>query len=202
HFLRDRLFDRLAVRQLSLAHDALRGRPMASGPTRGSPDRGAESSGRARISAMATNEDGAAPAKKELGLPEAMAYARELEQDNRLEAADELYRRILALAPDYPDASNFRGVVAFRLGRPAEALDRMAEALTAYRQAVLLRPFHFDSYRRLGSALYGWGRIDEAAEVYRKWLSLEPDNPVAAHLLAACTGREVPARASDACVRT
>jgi len=65
----------------------------------------------------------------------------------------------------------------------------------------MLRPFHFDSYRRLGSALYGWGRIDDAADVYRKWLALEPDNPLARHLLSACTGLEVPARASDACVR-
>src|SRR4030095_14657345 len=52
-----------------------------------------------------------------------------------------------------------------------------------------------------GSALYGWGRIDEAADVYRKWLSLEPDNPLTRHLLSACTGQEVPARASDDCVR-
>jgi len=32
-------------------------------------------------------------------------------------------------------------------------------------------------------------------------LSLEPDNPLARHLLSACTGQEVPARASDECVR-
>ena len=246
---------------------------------------------------MATDDDGGAPAEKELGLAEAMAYARELQNDDRLEAADELYRRILALAPDHPDASNFRGVVAFRLGRQAEAealirravelapdyadahlnlgnvlqhqkraeeamtcyeralalrpdladahnnlgnalqqqkryeeavsryeraialrpdmadahlnlgraleaLDRMAEALDAFRQAVLLRPFHADSYRSLGWVLYGQGRIDEAAEVYRKWLSFEPDNPLAAHQLAGCTGHEVPARASDAYVQT
>jgi len=87
------------------------------------------------------------------------------------------------------------------LGKALEALDRMAEALTAFRRAVQLRPFHFDSYRRLGSMLYASGRIDEAADVYRTWLSLDPDNPLAQHLLAACTGREVPARASDACVR-
>jgi len=225
-----------------------------------------------------------------------MAYARELQTEGRLEAADELYRRILAAAPDYPDAWHFRGVVAFQLGRldeaetlirravelaPAysdahnnlgnvlqhqkraeeavtcyeraialqpdradaynnlgnafqqqkrhdeavvfyekaialrpdmadahlnlgktlEALDQMQQALTAYRQAVMLRPFHFDSYRRLGAALYGWGRIDEAAEVYRKWQSLDPENPLARHLLSACTGEGVPSRASDDTVR-
>ena len=141
---------------------------MASGPTRGSPDRGAESSGRARISAMATNEDGAAPAKKELGLPEAMAYARELEQDNRLEAADELYRRILALAPDYPDASNFRGVVAFRLGRPAEAE-------TLIRRAVALAPDYADAYNNLGNVLQHQKRAEEAAKCYERAIELAPD---------------------------
>src|SRR5262249_55662086 len=45
HLLRDRFLDRLAVRQLSLAHDSvLRGRPVP-GLMRGSPDRGAESRG-------------------------------------------------------------------------------------------------------------------------------------------------------------
>ncbi len=246
---------------------------------------------------MATDDDAGAPAGKELGLAEAMAYARELENEDRLEAADELYRRILAQVPDHPDASNFRGVVAFRLGREAEAealirravelapdyadahlnlgnvlrhqkraeeamrcyeralalqpdsadahnnlgnilqqdkrheeavsryeraialrpdmadahlnlgraleaLDRMAEALDSFRRAVMLRPFHADSYRSLGWVLYGQGRIDEAADVYRKWLSFEPDNPLPAHQLAACTGREVPTRASDAYVQT
>jgi len=235
-------------------------------------------------------------APRELGIADAMAYARELQTEGRLEAADELYRRILAAAPDYPDAWHFRGVVAFQLGRldeaetlirravelaPAysdahnnlgnvlqhqkraeeavtcyeraialqpdradaynnlgnafqqqkrhdeavvfyekaialrpdmadahlnlgkalEALDQMQQALTAYRQAVMLRPFHFDSYRRLGAALYGWGRIDEAAEVYRKWQSLDPENPLARHLLSACTGEGVPSRASDDTVR-
>jgi predicted TPR repeat methyltransferase len=250
--------------------------------------------------ATADNTGATAPAgastPKELGLADAMAYARQLQKEDRLEAADELYRRILGAAPDYPDAWHFRGVVAFQLGRlseaetlirravelaPAysdahnnlgnvlqhqkrteeavtcyeraialqpdladaynnlgnalqqqkrhdeatvfyeqaialrpemadahlnlgkalEALDLMQQALTAYRQAVMLRPFHFDSYRRLGAALYGWGRIEEAADVYRKWRSLEPENPLARHLLSACTGQEVPARASDDCVR-
>jgi len=245
---------------------------------------------------MATGDDAEAARPKELGIADAMALAGELRHEERLEAADELYRRILAVAPDYADALHFRGVVVFQLGRPEEAetlirravelapdyadahsnlgnvlqhqkrveealtcyeraialqpdladahnnlgnalqqqkryeeavaryeralalrpdmadahlnlgkaleaLDRMAEALTAFRRAVQLRPFHIDSYRRLGSMLYGSGRIGEAADVYRTWLSLDPDNPLPQHLLAGCTGQEVPARASDACVR-
>src|SRR5262245_19589464 len=246
---------------------------------------------------MATGDDAEATRPKEVGIADAMALARQLQTEARLEAADELYRRILAVMPDYPDALHFRGVVAFQLGRTEEAeasirraielapdyadaysnlgnvlahqkreldavayyekalalqpgladaqnalgnayqqqkryedavacyeraialrpdmadahlnlanalraLDRLPEAVAAYRQSVLLRPFHAESYYGLGWALYGWGRAAEAAEVYRKWLSFEPDHPTAQHLPAAGTGREVPARASDAYVRT
>jgi len=245
---------------------------------------------------MATGDAEDATAPKELGVADAMAFARELMNAERLDAADELYRRILEAAPDYPDALHFRGVVAFRLGRSEqaetlirravelapdyadahgnlgnvlmrqerieealtcyertlelqpdqadahnnlgnalqlqkryeeavaryeraielrpefadahfnlgralEALDRLSDALAAFRRAVYLWPFHFDSYRRLGTMLYTWGRIEDAADVYRTWLSLDPDNPLAQHLLAACTGQEVPSRASDACVQ-
>jgi len=234
---------------------------------------------------------------QELGIADAMALAVELQKQDRLEAAAELYQRILAVAPDYPDAWHFRGVVVFRVGRleeaetliqraidlapdypdahnnlgnvlqhqkryeeaigcheraialrpdyaeahnnlgnvlrrqkryqeavgcheraialqpdlaeayhnlgqAYEALDQIDGALTAYRQASLLRPYNFKSYLRLGAALYVSGRIDDAADVYRKWLSLDPESDLARHLLSACTGQEVPERASDAAVRS
>jgi predicted TPR repeat methyltransferase len=44
------------------------------------------------------------------------------------------------------------------------------------------------------------GRLDEAVATYETWLRVEPDNPIARHLLAACTGNDVPARAGDAFV--
>jgi predicted TPR repeat methyltransferase len=46
------------------------------------------------------------------------------------------------------------------------------------------------------------GEIDQAVGVIEEWLSEEPDHPVARHLLAACSGRNVPARASDAFIET
>ena len=44
------------------------------------------------------------------------------------------------------------------------------------------------------------GQRDKAVQLFEEWLKEEPDHPVVAHLLAACTGRGVPARASDECV--
>ena len=43
--------------------------------------------------------------------------------------------------------------------------------------------------------------MHEAIEVLREWARLEPSNPTAAHLLAACSQTEVPDRASDGFVR-
>lgn len=50
--------------------------------------------------------------------------------------------------------------------------------------------------------LYISGRSDDAAEVYRQWHSQDPANPVAQHLLAACSRENAPRRASDTYVAT
>jgi predicted TPR repeat methyltransferase len=60
-----------------------------------------------------------------------------------------------------------------------------------------LRPAHPEARRHLGIAYATLGRMDEAADVYRKWLRDEPGNPIAAHMLAACCGEGTPQRASD-----
>ena len=58
-------------------------------------------------------------------------------------------------------------------------------------------PNHPEARRQLGVAYSALGRKQEAAEVYRNWLLEEPDNAVAAHMLAACSGEGTPERASD-----
>jgi predicted TPR repeat methyltransferase len=199
--------------------------------------------------------------EKELGVDDAMKYALELQKENMFEAADELYRRIRTVAPDYPNVWHFSGLLKFQLGKVAEGESlirkalalapdypeahnnlgnvlqhqkRHAEAVSCYEQALALRPdmddaqynlgkayeelgridealtayqralkqgtFGGDVYRRLGNVLYASGRIKDAAEIYRVWLRVEPGHAVATHLLKACEGQEVPARASDACV--
>ena len=39
--------------------------------------------------------------------------------------------------------------------------------------------------------------LDEAVATYEAWLAVDRENPVAKHMLAACTGKNVPERASD-----
>ncbi|RNC70120.1 MAG: tetratricopeptide repeat protein [Desulfuromonadales bacterium] len=150
-----------------------------------------------------------------------------LKETGDLAGAEEAYRRALEFCPDNTDTLNNLGVVLkergllddavttfeqalaldprhadlwHNLGNTLKKLGRTDEALTAYRQAIILKPYHTEAYRNLGRMLYIAGRSTEAAEVYRQWLVRDPDNPVARHLLAACSREEIPERASDAYV--
>jgi len=146
----------------------------------------------------------------------------------RLDAAEADYRRAHELRPDDANAlSNlgtvlrargdlpgavaaFREVIAHRpehatawqnLASALEAMNQEAEAVSAYREAARLAPESAVNCRNLGVALYMAGNIEEAAEMYRRCLALAPDDARARHLLAACTGKDTPARASDDYVR-
>ena len=117
---------------------------------------------------MAPADEVHATPSGELGIADAMAYAHELQAEDRYEAADELYRRILAVAPDYPDAWHFRGVVAFRLGR-------LAEAETMIRRALELAPDYPDANNNLGNVLQQQKRSEEALRFYERAIALKPD---------------------------
>jgi predicted TPR repeat methyltransferase len=146
----------------------------------------------------------------------------------RLDDAEAAYRRALALRPDDPNATNnlgtvqrqrghleeaaatFRRVIALHpdhadahqnLGNVLGTLNRFEEGLEAHREALRLRPRLGASYKYLGGMFYALGRIEEATDIYRQWQKIEPDNPMPGHLIAGCTGRDVPARASDDFVR-
>jgi predicted TPR repeat methyltransferase len=67
---------------------------------------------------------------------------------------------------------------------------------------ITLRPKHPEARRLLAIAHHTLGEIDTAIEVFDEWLREEPDDPIALHMLAACSGRDVPARASDAFIET
>ena len=79
---------------------------------------------------------------------------------------------------------------------------KVAEAKACWRRTIQLKPDAADAYCNLSMMLYERQRLAEAAEVLTQWLRLAPDNPVARHMVAAFTGRDVPARAADEYVRS
>jgi predicted TPR repeat methyltransferase len=69
--------------------------------------------------------------------------------------------------------------------------------VACYCKVITLRPKHPEARKLLALAHCTLGDIDEAIRIFEAWLEEEPDNPIARHMLAACTGRGTPSRASD-----
>jgi predicted TPR repeat methyltransferase len=105
--------------------------------------------------------------------------------------AEAAYRAALRIDPEHSDAYNNLGVLLNGLKRPDEAA-------LCFSKVITLRPQHPEARRLLALAHCTLGDIDRAVEVCEEWLREEPDDPVALHTLAACSGRDVPPRASDA----
>ena len=149
-------------------------------------------------------------------------------QSGRLQDAEQAYRRAIELDDAHVNAWSNLGVVLGARGEAREsvaalrqAIDRaprmtaayfnlgaalrncglLHEAILAYRRVLELEPAHARAHELLGRVLYLAGEHDAAAAVFRAWANVEPDNPVPAHMLAACSGENVPLRASDDYVR-
>lgn len=69
-------------------------------------------------------------------------------------------------------------------------------------RAYVLPPHEGKSHQLLATSFYFLGRLPEAIAVYRHWLQEEPDNPVARHMLAACSQEDIPPRATDSYLET
>lgn len=109
-------------------------------------------------------------------------------------AAIAAYERALQLQPAHADACH-------NLANAYRGTGRVDDAIAMYRKALALRSDRAALYVSLGRTLHRLGRVEEAAGVYQQWLRQEPDHPIAAHMLAACSGRRPVDRASDAFVR-
>jgi predicted TPR repeat methyltransferase len=114
--------------------------------------------------------------------------------EGRDEEAQAAYTRATHLAPKMAEAWFNLGIL-FRRKRMAH------EALRSFRAVLDSNPRFSGAYESLGMLLYRMGRSDHAADVYRKWLEVEPGNPVARHMHAATSGQSVPTRAEDRYVR-
>ena len=134
---------------------------------------------------------------------EALAIAIQHHQGGRLQAAEQIYRRILEVEPNQADALHLLGVIAHQtgkhevaveyigraigvqgsaalfhnnLGEAYHALHRIPEAVACYRRALELKPDFAGSHNNLGTALKEQGQPDEAVACYRRAIELKPDH--------------------------
>ena len=136
-------------------------------------------------------------------VPQALARATQLHQSGRLEEARRLYRQVLAVSPDHPQAQHLLGVLHQQTGdaegaipllqsavdaRPDDASFHynLAEALRAagqypaaaasYRATIARAPAAADAHFGLGNALFEMGQLAEAEAAYRRAIQLSPND--------------------------
>ena len=127
--------------------------------------------------------------------------ALEAHRAGRLETAEPIYRGILRVSPNHPDALHLLGVLAYQTGRFEAALDlvgkairsnphtphyydsmgnvlkalsRLEEAITHYKKAIRLNPEYAGACNNLANALKAVGKTEEATLYYRKALEINP----------------------------
>jgi predicted TPR repeat methyltransferase len=118
-----------------------------------------------------------------------------LRTQERFAEAAAAYEKAIELDPQHVDAYN-------NMGNLLSCQNRVKEAVVCYCKAITLTPGHPEANRMLGIAYYTLRQFDAAAQVFARWLEQEPDHPVAKHMYAACSGKDIPPRASDAYVET
>jgi len=147
-----------------------------------------------------------------------------LQSDGQLDAAIDAYNRAIAIDPSHANAHSNLGVLLRATGKPAEAeaayrtairlnpdhidaytnlgilldgLNRTEEAAACYCKVITLKPKHREARTLLALAHCALGQAGEAVNIFEQWLDEEPGDPIAVHMLAACSGRGVPTRASN-----
>jgi predicted O-linked N-acetylglucosamine transferase (SPINDLY family) len=143
---------------------------------------------------------------KPINVNQSLEEAVRIHQAGQLDEAESLYRTILAVQPDQPDALNLLGIIANQRGRHEEAIEltrravtarpveatfhfnlasalsfaqQTQEAIAAYRQAVDLQPNYSDAEIGLANALVADGQLGEAIALLRRIVESRPNDAAA-----------------------
>ena len=129
-----------------------------------------------------------------------IGHAIALHQKGDLDEAAQIYRAILAAAPDQPDALNLLGLICYQQGRNVEALqligaalnraqsanilnnfalvlaalDRHEEALAQFERALAIDNCHANALGNRAATLARLKRDEEALAAYRRLLEVQP----------------------------
>jgi len=113
-----------------------------------------------------------------------------LSRTGRADDAERLMLRAVELAPDNADWRQNLANLYLKLGRESDALQQCHDGLVIAPRSRVLRGLLVLAYLTFGHTL-------RAVDVLQAWIRSDPDDPYPRHHLAACTGDQVPERASD-----
>ena len=91
--------------------------------------------------------------------------------------AEQLYRQVLAIAPNNVDALHLLGLLKYQTGDAATAVDLIEEA-------IRINPRVSNLYNNAGEAYRALGQLKEAVRYYRRAIKLDPQNVMAYNNLA------------------
>jgi predicted TPR repeat methyltransferase len=111
--------------------------------------------------------DGKKVETADVSVPDALAIAVGFHRQGWLAPAEEIYREVLRLVPNEPNALHYLGVLRHQAGESDASVELI-------RAAIAARPDWFDAYNNLGNVLKETGRLEEAAEAYRRASDLSP----------------------------
>lgn len=108
-------------------------------------------------------------AEKKLSLDDAVKLAIELHQDGQMDQAEKIYRQVIQVKSDHPDALHYLGVLCHSKGQSEEAVSLI-------NQAVSSNSAYPDAFNNLGNVQKELGRFEQAEQAYRSCLSLDSKN--------------------------
>jgi tetratricopeptide (TPR) repeat protein len=108
------------------------------------------------------------PPMPELTIPQAIEHALNLHRAGNLPEAEGIYRQILAVEPDQPDALHWLGAIA-------NQTDHAADGLRLLQRAVSLKPDDALIHMDLGDAYRRLNQPEESIGCYRAAVALRPD---------------------------
>jgi tetratricopeptide (TPR) repeat protein len=111
-------------------------------------------------------------------IPESFALAAQHYQSQRLQAAEQICRQILAAEANHADALHLLGLIAARTGQH----DAAAQLISS---AIALRPNDAIFHSNLGSILKDQGNLQGAVACCRRAIELNPDSAAAHYNLGA-----------------
>jgi Flp pilus assembly protein TadD/ADP-heptose:LPS heptosyltransferase len=127
-------------------------------------------------------------------ISDAFAIAVQHHQAGRLQSAEQIYRQILAVSPNLPEAWYLLGAISHQQGQHALAAEHLS-------RAIALKPDYAEAHYTLGIAFKSQGRLDEAISHYRKSLELKPGNAEAYNDLGNALQMQVKLDEAISCYR-
>jgi Tfp pilus assembly protein PilF len=118
-----------------------------------------------------------------LSIDSAFQMAQQLQSARKLAEAENVYRQILALAPNNVMVLNYLGICVGDANRLPEARD-------VFQRAVEIDPSHVDAWGNLSLACERLEDWDRAIAARRRAIELRPDSAEHWHRLGTCLGKK------------